>query len=415
MNFVLDADGKCTSCNQPALLAEMIRCSSCSKDFHAVCSAVTDRSDAICNQSFLKLFNTSTTKTNFKWFCDACLTTFEINKASTLDERFSVISHQITEMAKDFKAVTKECQELKSMVSNRNCCDHVSDTQGTTNTNSEGNSWSNVARTRNMKASLVIKNKNTSDSAGDALDLNVIKDIVVKNNIQVSKIGVSQKGNTFVHCPTKEDRDKLHPLLSAEVQNKEVVPLKDKSPHISITEVMNTTSGELTKASVIQEIRSQNPEVSALIDLGNEFNILFVRKDSHGKCNVVARVSCSIRDMIKTKGNKLFIGLSSCKVYDRFYIKRCNNCQEYGHYQGDCKNQAVCGYCGESHRSHTCSLKDGTDFGKHKCINCKKANLPHTGHSSFWSKCPSYNNAQNKLKATIQYYGKPPVGSNLNH
>ena len=91
---------------------------------------------------------------------------------------------------------------------------------------------------------------------------------------------------------------------------------------------MHTTSDELTKESVLDEIKSQNPEVSSLINSGNDFNIMFVKKDFHEKYTVVARVSCAIRNVIKANRNRLFIGLTSCKVYDRFYIKRCNNCQE---------------------------------------------------------------------------------------
>ena len=100
MDSLLDLDGKCKSCAQPALLAEIINCCSCSKDFHAVCSLTSDRSEAICNPSFFKLFRSSTTKANFKWFCDSCLTNFELNRATTLDERFSVIANQIKDMLK---------------------------------------------------------------------------------------------------------------------------------------------------------------------------------------------------------------------------------------------------------------------------------------------------------------------------
>ena len=106
--------------------------------------------------------------------------------------------------------------------------------------------------------------------------------------------------------------------------------------------------------------------------------------------------------------------LSAYRVVDRFYIKRCNKCQDFGHYHGQCTNDPVCGYCGEKHESSTCPLKDETDFSKHKCINCKKANLPFTGHSAFWSKCPAYEAEQKKLQSSIPYYAKSPTNHNLN-
>ena len=55
----------------------------------------------------------------------------------------------------------------------------------------------------------------------------------------------------------------------------------------------------------------------------------------------VIRVSGTIRDRIKANGNRVFVGSTSCPVYDRFFIKRCNRCQEVHHFAKDCKKTEV--------------------------------------------------------------------------
>ena len=408
MDFLLDADGKCTSCAQPALQAEIITCCACSKDFHAVCSSTSDKTEGICNQSFLKLFRTSTTKSNFKWFCNTCLTNFETNKATTLDERFNVITTQIRDMARGFDQVanlSKELNEMKSLISNRDL---------TTNKMEQNNSWADAKRVHTMKSSFVIKHKTKSDT-GSTIDVNRIRQIAVENNIPVSNVGVSQKGNTFVHCPSVEHRDKLQPLISADVNDKDVVPIKDKSPHITITDITKTGADDITKESLLKHISNQNLQVAELIDAGEEFNILFIK--SVVKTNsftAVIRVSSNIRDSIKANRDRVYVGINSCRVFDRFYVKRCNKCHTFGHFKDKCPNQtATCGYCAGPHESEGCSLKDTLDYTKLSCANCKRNGLPHSGHSTFWHKCPSYIMAQRKLKSTISYYDKVS-NSNLN-
>ena len=416
MNFLLNANGKCSSCAQQALDSNTITCCSCSKSFHAICTEITDKSDAICTQTLLKQFHTPSTKCNFKWFCDTCLTEFETNKASTSGQRFSVLAEQLKEMSNEInevKHLSQEVKELKNLIIN-NCS-----TNGSAITSNTANKsmWFDEKRVHQMKSSLVIKHTN-NDVHATALDLNVVKEIAVKNNIPVTNIGVSKKGDTFIHCPSAEARDKLQPLLiSAKLADREVVPMKEKSPHITIVDIIQTGTDELTKENILLQIRSQNPKLAALIENGNEFKILFIKKNSQThRYSAAVRVSCAIRNAIKSDRNRIYIGISCCRVYDRFYVKRCNNCQQFRHYKDNCQNQTVCGHCSGHHKSESCSLKECTDFSKLKCTNCKEANVPGSGngHSAFWFKCPAYIEAQNKLRSTIPYYDEVTTSLNLN-
>ena len=92
------------------------------------------------------------------------------------------------------------------------------------------------------------------------------------------------------------------------------------------------------------------------------------------------------------------------KVIDRFYIKRCNKCQTFGHYEKDCTNETCCGYCKKHHLSINCEDVELEDYENYNCINCEKAGKNASGHSSYWNKCPTYLELQQKLKKSIPFY-----------
>ena len=137
-----------------------------------------------------------------KWFCDACLTKFEVSKVATIEDKYGELVSQISKMADALSEVKKDVGEMKS-----------SAVQVQANTgNTVTSDWSNHSRVKSMKASLMIKQK----PGCQAPNFNKLREIAVKNHIPVSNVGVSQKGNTFIQCPTPEDRDKLQPLIQAD-------------------------------------------------------------------------------------------------------------------------------------------------------------------------------------------------------
>ena len=229
-----------------------------------------------------------------------------------------------------------------------------------------------------------------------------VKRIVIENNVQVSRVGVSSKGNTFIHCASVKDRDKLQEQLG-DLTGHTRRSLEDNMPSISLVGITE----EYTNTELVERIREQNPAMKALLDGGEKFTILFTKSPAgkYSHYQVIARVSPKIRDAIKSNWNKLYIGMEAVKVYDRFYVKRCNKCNQFGHYAKDCENQKVCGVCcSEDHESEVCPLKDTTDTTLIKCINCRRQKLEEVGHKASWFKCPAYIEAQKKVRGTIPYY-----------
>ena len=394
MQFLITGKGQCTSCAQDVAKSDFLVCCSCSLSFHAVCTSV-EKQKYLSTASFLKTYQCHRDKGNFRWFCDGCLTEFETSKNATIDNRIGHLVKQVTKMAETVNELSTTVSTLSQGYSSAPL------NQNLDNTN---NVWSNSHRTKSVRSSLLIKPV-AGDSAKAFPDLGKIKDIAVQNKIQVSNFGKSKSGNTFIHCSTSADRDKLQPLLENNYGDREIVPLKEKSPHVTIVDIVKTGNAEVTTDTILSCIHSQNPSIAQLIDSSEELKVLFIKSNAKSdKCSAVVKLSCNIREAIRRNRNRIFIGITSCRVYDRFFVKRCNKCQEFGHYKENCTKADVCGYCSEDHPSEECTLKNETDLTLLKCANCKVKNLECSGHSTFWSKCPSYIIAQKRLKSTISYY-----------
>ena len=198
-----------------------------------------EKQNYLTTASFLKTYQKA--KDNFEWFCNGCLTKFEVSKSATIDDRIGHLVEQVSKMAVNMN-------ELSNTVSILNKASQL--TPLTQNCDNANNVWSNAHRTQSVKASLVIKPV-AGDSAKTFPDLGKIKDIAVENQIQVSNFGKSKTGNTFIHCSSAADRDKLQPLLAENYRDREILPLKEKLPHVTIVDILKTGNAEVTTDTIL--------------------------------------------------------------------------------------------------------------------------------------------------------------------
>ena len=438
--YQIKDNGICNTCETAASENHILECRDCKNQFHGCC----DNNYPFCVKSFLSTYKSLRNKTNFPFTCDHCVTRWENNEASST-------KNQLAEVVKAVAALTEEVRELKGEKAFNNCHDHhhhsnnsnyrnndnsidtdnkniennshnnnnddINNTNNTNNRNSNKNSssnnnkcspWLDRNRThemkRKMKFTVCIKND------GQPVDSAKVKDVITENGIQVTKANVNRNnGDLYVELPSEENREKLLPLLNEDVlPGSRVFKLKQKCPTISIRGVDEYT----TEEEFIAKVKTQNENIKEKLDNGSEFSVVFTKRhertdNKNEEYQVVARVSEDVRAAIKANNDKIFIGFRSHHVTDRFYVKTCNNCHQFGHYHADCKHQPSCGYCSSpAHETTNCPAHIENDHTKYKCTNCEIKGKESTGHSSFWKKCPSYLEQQNKLMKNIPYYSK---------
>ena len=206
--FILDSTGKCSSCDGKPPDNELIKCSTCKHVFHALCPTSND-DNFICRKTFLGLFRGPSVKSNFQWHCDSCLTALEEKTVSVLEDRFDMLVHLVTDLSKEVQSL-KEPTNIQVSPRSDGQTGIIPSTAGS----SQSSPWSNQARLKRVKSSLVLRNKSgVINDADMSTDLQKLKALAMNNNISVSRVGHDSSGNTFVECPTETDRDRLQPQL----------------------------------------------------------------------------------------------------------------------------------------------------------------------------------------------------------
>ena len=80
----------------------------------------------------------------------------------------------------------------------------------------------------------------------------------------------------------------------------------------------------------ISSILEKNTKVRQLIEGGHTLSLVFAR-EREGRKMAVLKLSPEVRSVVVANGNRIFLGLSSCRTYDRFWANQCRHCQKFYH------------------------------------------------------------------------------------
>ena len=411
-NVELNDDGTCSSCEELALEAEFIQCAMCKKKFHGVCKAAGS-DDKWATKSMILTYKSPSTKTNFMFFCNPCKTIMETNLADK-------DGYRIRRMEKNMENITKELIDLliKTTISGPTTeirptsstkvdtsvaeVETVESTLGTKNTSDllKTNIWCDVEKLATVKAkpaeSVLIINKSL-DSETDKTNKEIVENAVIESRIPIKKSFKSMNGNLVVVCDSAESRDALKTQLSTVNSG---IETRSPSENRSVISIVGLTKS-YTKEEVV-ELLKQNYFLGQFAennDIKEHIKVLAVKplKGREDVFQAFARVSKIVRQGFKTFNDKITMGITTCKIYDQYNVKRCNNCQGFGHFYKECQTPEtkVCANCGDDH-----ATKDCVSTTKH-CVNCAKSGATDCEHRSDDPKCPSLSQEQEKMKSNL--------------
>ena len=159
---------------------------------------------------------------------------------------------------------------------------------------------------------------------------------------------------------------------------------------------------DFPKDRIFNEVKAKNQERGINIDQEN-FKVLFTRPHAKNPnlFQAIVRVSNEVRAAIDRAGDKIFVDLTLCGVFNHFHIRRCNKCQGFNHFKDTCNKPPRCCNCAGEHETEQCTTPEQV-----KCINCVDNEHDHTDHKASDPGCKSYKHAQSKLEQTIGFFKK---------
>ena len=388
----LNDEGICTSCELTCSELEIVTCRICDKRFHAVCSTASAE-DKWATKTMINLFKGSSTKRNFSFFCNVCETDFETNKADVHGTRVRNLEKNMellgAEMKKIVKLLTKEEVSDSSIPPRFRKSDR------------SPNLWNDEARLATVKAKpeeSILTISKAIDANTDKTNRDLVEAIVVEDKIAVTKSFADKDGNYHLVCHNVATRDALKETVSLNHENIELKTPREKRPAISI---VGLTKNYENHNEVVQLLVQQNTflrQFAAGNNINDHVSVFAVKpiRNKEGVYQAFARVSQVVRQGLRTHKDKVTIGFSTCKVYDQYHVKRCNKCQQFGHYYKNCPdtNAQVCAKCSGNHSTRDCNSDNI------KCVNCVKAEVPNEqcNHRADDQKCPSLCKIQEKMK-----------------
>lgn len=359
-----------------------MECWICKQKFHVI---ECEGEDPMVQPSFLR---NQWPTLNRKW---ACITfTCHNCREDVHTKQEHIMSQRVRLLEETAQDTSKKLNDLIDILGNK---------QNASIANSSGKSYAGVTQ---ETPTLIVIGKPENEVSHDVKKqkMEELKKAAIQSKVALKKTYTNRSGETVVVCNSEKSKETILPHVNKLFESRKIDTPKPKLPTISIPFIQ----GQYKKEDLMEAIKNQNEESGLLIDKGNA-EVIFISpmkdQDNAGFHQAVLRVSEEVREKIKSNGNRIFIGSSSCPVYDRFFVKRCNRCQSFHHYHKECKKEEVCANCAERHDTRRCQ-----NTGKFKCINCSIAGFENIDHCASSFQCPSYIAEQEKLKKSINYYSK---------
>ena len=372
-NIKLDASGTCGLCQNISRPNEHVECYMCKGHFHVICPSVANE-NKVATKTTVTNFLLGSTKNNFLFFCDCCLTQMEIKKVETETNRVNVLE-------KKMEGVDTKLAEIMTLLN--------AQTRKTKDAPQRENLWNNKERLETVrapepKARLVISKE--SDAVKNLETRTTIEKVLIENAISLAETHQNKVGDLVLTCESKAAREELKQLV--QTANKDIVMSSPNIKQKSITIV--GLPYEYTKDEVLKCIVTQNGFINQFATLNKiedhiKIHVIKPLRNKPNTFQVFASVSPVLREGILHHKDKLIIGIVSCKIYDRQQLHRCNNCQHFGHFAKSCPtpNEPFCAKCSGNHRTDGCTSDD------RKCINCVRKNEADVNHSVFYHGCPT--------------------------
>ena len=377
----LDPGGVCQKCKKEAQ-NEHMECWLCRNRYHVIES---EGEEPMVAPSFLKSQWPTIAR---KWpcitfTCHNCREDAKTKEDHIMSQRVTILEEMARKASKQLDDITGMLSEAKDVPL------------------AQGKTYATAARNEAPSLIIVEKPEENISQAEKKKKMDELKKAAIQSKAAIKSTYTNKAGKTVLVCSNEMSKDVMLPHVNKVFTSSKVITPSPKLPTVSIPFI----EGNYEKEELIEALNNQNEGIGLSFDETNTQVIFISPMKDQGKDGLhqaVLRVSEEIREKLQSNGNRIFIGSTSCPVYDRFFVKRCNRCQSFHHYHKECKKSEVCAKCAGRHDTRSCTLSTGS----YKCINCSTAGFEDVGHMASSFDCPAYIAEQERLKKSIHYYSK---------
>ena len=363
--------------------AKALACGFCKLWYHMSCAGLTDD-----DYEFMK----NRSRLGFRWFCCKCVS--DADGTMGRNHTANIVEDKLTNIVAAVEGLTRRIGDLEARAGSvGDPCPEtfanvikktLKEVQKSEDLNTRVIDYGHTRIITNEEV-LVMKPRCSSETqaAAPSVPLDDLRDIL--KCVPVKSCRETVHGNVVVKFPHAEAKDEAKALgeSSADFQDIAVSEPRKMLPKMTLLDVPPS----LPDSEIVSGIQEKSPMIKGLLDAGHTLTLLFSRV-KNGKKMAVIKMSPDVRNTIVRSGNRVFLGLSSCRAFDRFWALQCHHCQKFGHTKDRCPKKSaspICGFCAGSHTSSDCPDKSVL-----KCVNCSSLGnlLERCRHSASSLDCP---------------------------
>ena len=386
----------CGTCGRRvAKSAKALACDFCRVWYHISCAGLTDADYDFmkCRKGF-----------GFRWYCGGCI--FNADSSRGSEHAANKVDDKLSSIAAAVEGISQRLVDLEARtnlprgVNQESFADvikrAISEAKKSEDPDRRVMDHGQTKVVRNEEV-LVLKPKSHEEASAVPTPVSVsgLKDIL--KSVPVRSCRETSQGNVVVKFPHREAKAEAKTLMGSSEDFVVSEPRK-MLPKMTLLDVPPS----LPDDEIIPGIKDKNPRIKDLLTAGHTLTLLFSRSGD-GKKMAVVKMSPDVRNAIVHAGNRVFLGLTSCRAFDRIWATQCRHCQKFGHVQDRCplKNSPpICCFCAGSHASLACPDKSAK-----KCVNCSSLDKPpeRCQHSASSLDCPIMVAERNRVLENTDY------------
>ena len=389
----------CGTCGKKvAKSAKALACDLCKLWYHTSCVRLTD-----ADYDFMKNRRVS----GFRWFCDGCI--ISADDAIKRDSMANQVDEKLSDIVAAVEGINRRLGDLEaktSVAGNSNpetFAEVIKKTIKEVKTSDKQDmKVTDHGQTKTIKNEevLVLKPINPGGASATPSSVSVEGLRNALKTIPVKSCRETGRGSVVVKFPDRKTKEEARTLVQSSTEFTDVAVSEPRKmmPKMTLLDIPPF----LPDGDIIPGIQEKNPKIKGLLDAGHTLSLVFCRI-KEGKKMAVLKMSPDVRSAIVDNGNRVFLGLTSCRAFDRFWATQCYHCQKFGHTKDRCaaKNASpVCGFCSGSHLSSDCPDKSTL-----KCANCSSLGKPleRCQHSTSSLDCPVMTSERNKVIENTEF------------